>query len=42
MMSVFGWRRGAVVSGVRRVNEANPRRARLVLVWETVFGHLGM
>jgi len=38
-----GWRRGPVVSGVRRVNEVNARRARLVLVW--VFGrvyHLGM
>ena len=24
------WRRGLVVSGVRRVDEVNPRRARLV------------
>ena len=40
-----GWRRGAVVSGVRRMNEVNARRARLVLGWVTVFGrvyHLGM
>ena len=39
------WRRGVVVSGVRRMNEVNPRRARLVLGWVTVFGrvyHLGM
>jgi len=38
-------RRGVVVSGVRRMNEVNPRRARLVLGWVTVFGrvyHLGM
>jgi len=26
-----GWRRGVVVSGDRRVNEVNARRARLVL-----------
>jgi len=25
------WRHGVVVSGVRRMNEVNPRRARLVL-----------
>jgi len=39
------WRRGAVVSGVRRMNEVNARRARLVPGWVTVFGrvyHLGM
>ena len=39
------WRRGVVVSGVRRMNEVNARRARLVLGWVTVFGrvyHLGM
>ena len=39
------WRRGVVVSGVRRTNEVNARRARLVLGWVTVFGrvyHLGM
>jgi len=36
------WRSGY---GVRRMNEVNPRRARLVLGWVTVFGrvyHLGM
>ena len=40
-----GWRRGVVVSGVRRMNEVNTRRARLVYGWVTVFGrvyHLGM
>jgi len=40
-----GWRHGVVVSGVRSMNEVNPRRARLVLGWVTVFGwvyHLGM
>jgi len=38
-------RHGIVVSGVRRINEVNPRRARLVLGWVTVFAwvyHLGM
>jgi len=38
-------RRGVVVSGVRRVNEVNARRARLVPGWVTDFGrvyHLGM
>jgi len=41
----LGWRRGVVVSGVRRMNEVNARRARLVPGWVTVFGrvyHLGM
>jgi len=41
----FGWRRGVVVSGVRRMNEVNARRARLVPGWVTVFGrvyHLGV
>ena len=41
----IGWRRGVVVSGVRRMNEVNARRARLVLGWVTVFGrvfHFGM
>jgi len=28
------------VSGVRRVNEVNPRRARLVLGWLAVFGRV--
>jgi len=40
-----GWQHGVVVSGVRRVNEVNARRARLVPGWVTVFGqvyHLGM
>jgi len=34
-----------VVRGVRRMNEVNPRRARLVLGWVTVFGrvyHIGV
>jgi len=42
---LISWRRGQVVSGVRRMNEVNPRRARLVPGWVTVFGrvyHLGM
>ena len=41
----LGWRCGVVVSGVRRMNEVNARRARLVLGRVTVFGrvnHLGM
>ena len=36
---------GVVVNGVRRMNEVNARRARLVPGWVTVFGwvyHLGM
>ena len=40
-----GWRRGVVVSGVRRMNEVNARRARLLPGWVTVFGrvyHLGV
>ena len=39
------WRRGVVVCGVRRMNEVNARRARLVPRWVTIFGrvyHLGM
>ena len=42
---VPGWRRGAVLSGVRRMDEVNARRARLLPGWVTVFGrvyHLGM
>jgi len=35
-----GWRRGVVVSGVRRMNEVNARRARLGLGWVTVFGRV--
>jgi len=41
----YGWRRGVVVSGVRRMNEVNARWARLVPGWVTVFGrvyHLDM
>ena len=40
-----GWRRGVVVSGVRRKNQVNARRARLLPGWVTVFGrvcHLGV
>jgi len=40
-----GWRRGVVVSGVRRMNEVNARRAWLKPGWVTVFGRaylLGM
>ena len=36
---VFHWRRGVVVSRVRRVNEINARRALLVPGWVTVFLH---
>ena len=35
--SIIGWRRGVVDGGVRRRNEVNARRARLVLGWVTVF-----
>jgi len=41
----LGWWRGVVVSGVRRMNKVNARRARLVPGRVTVFGqvyHLGM
>jgi len=44
-VTLFGWRRGVVVSGVRRMNKVNLHRVRLVLGWLTVFGqvyHLGM
>jgi len=34
------WRRGVVVSGVRRMNKVNARRARLVPEWVTVFGRV--
>jgi len=40
-----GWRSGVVVSGVRRMNEVNARRARLVPGRVTVCGrvyHFGM
>ena len=43
--ATLNWRRGVVVSGVRRMNEVNARRARLVPGRVTVFGrvyHLGM
>ena len=33
---LIGWRRGVVVSGVRRMNEVNARRARLLPGWVTV------
>ena len=45
LSNLIGWRRGVVVSGVRRMNEDNARRARLVPGWVTIFGrvyHLGM
>ena len=38
-VSVYGWRRGVVVSGVR-MNEVKARRARLVPGWVTVFGRV--
>ena len=40
MYACTGWRRGAVVSGVRRINEVNERRARLVPGCVTVFGRV--
>ena len=36
IVTVEAWRR-LVVSGVRRMNEVNARRARLILGWVTVF-----
>ena len=39
-MSAHRLRRGVVVSGVRRINEVNARRARLVPGWVTVFGRV--
>jgi len=44
-LTLCSWRRGVVVSGVRRMNEVNARRARLVPGQVTVFGrvyYLGM
>ena len=44
LSNLISWRRGVVVSGVRRMNEVNARRARLVPGWVTIFGrvyHLG-
>jgi len=43
--TINGWRHGVVVNAVRRMNEVNARRVRLVLGRVTVFGrvyHLGM
>jgi len=39
-LSLPRWRRGVVVSVVRRTNEVTLRRARLVLGWVTVFGRV--
>jgi len=39
-VSEYRWRRGVVVSVVRRKNEVTLRRARLVLGWVTVFGRV--
>ena len=36
----LSWRRDVVASGVRRMNEVNARRARLVLGRVTVFGRV--
>ena len=40
MIIVLVWRRGVVVGGVRRMNEVNELRARLVRGWVTVFGRV--
>ena len=40
LSSRHSWRRGVVVSGVRRMNEVNARRARLLPGWVTVFGRV--
>jgi len=39
-VAYYGWRRGVVVSVVRRMNEVTLRRARLVLGWVNVFGRV--
>ena len=39
-ISVCVCTRGIAVSGVRRMNEVNARRARLVPGWVTVFGRV--
>jgi len=39
-VSKVRWWRGAVASGVRRMNELNARRARLLPGWVTVFGRV--
>ena len=36
----YPYQRGVVVSGVRRMNQVNARRARLLLGWVTVFGRV--
>jgi len=44
-LPLLGWRHGVVVSGVRRMNEVNALRARLLPGWVTLFGrvyHLGL
>ena len=41
-VALHGWRRGVVVSGVRRMNAVNARRARLERGWVTVFGRVGL
>ena len=38
VLLLYYWRRGVVVSRVRRMNEVNRRRAQLVLEWVTFFG----
>ena len=35
-----GWRRGIVVSGVRRMNKVNTHQAQLVPGWVTTFGRV--
>ena len=40
-LGVVGWRRGVVVSGVRRMNEVNARRGPVSIPgWVTVFGRV--
>jgi len=40
VLLTYGWRRGVVVGGVRRMNEVNARRARLVIGWVAIFGRV--
>ena len=45
VLPLLGWRRGVVVSGVRRMNEFYARQVRLVPRSVTIFGrvyHFGM
>ena len=45
LINISCWRHGVVVSGIRRMNNVNTRRARLVPGWVNIFGwvyHLGM